>query len=1169
MAFNKGFAMKRSLFILSMLLLISSLWGQGRIYEGPDDPAGDIAAEREGYMTGNRVFLYFRNTTELSDWPKANVSRWPNNYQGVKMTDGVALLVGARVYITQDTIPVTEPLDIFQLSMQGLIDTVYFLQTSYREEMDRNLLGDVEWGFYPVFGYFNESSEYPAMSNKPSSWPTFGWPAAGNATKWPGEWNGRFGKGVIYADLETYFVVNDAQDLEYCGRGIPGAVDYPHYYPRPGVRIGDKKADVTIQRGNPWGGLGIRVETRGFQWNNPQARDAIFFEYSIANISEYDIRDVGFGYWVDNAIGGEGADDELGFFDVDLDMAYSWDKDGMGLAGAKTGTMGFAYLESPGLPYDGMDNDNDGIIDERRDNGPGILIEGQDAIRAYVMANYDLAKFEAFYGKLEERPAYQIGRWWTGDEDMDWQDGEDLNGDGFYDITEYAGDDLGLDGIGPGEINYPGPDEGEGNHRPDYVEGVGCEPNFAATDVSESDMVGLTSFRMFPVPSHSSDHFWFKGDKSMWELVGGYHLEEYSGNVSNLIEVFASGPFPLFKGHTERVSMSMLHSYDPLEGLNSESHTAPALFELKKIVQVIYEKDYRFAQPPKMPTLTATPGDGKVILVWDDIADTRTRDPFVGNVNDFEGYKVYRATDKKMSDAEVITDGYGTPMFLKPIFQCDLIDTISGFTDFGLVNGMGYYLGSETGITHHFVDNNVENGRSYYYAIVAYDYGAPHIGPGIAPSENNIVIELDEAEEVTGVGKNVAIVTPRQNAAGYMPTRVELLERDDNLGQGELSLEILAEKSLKLGHIYHLTFDIDTLAVVNSYDLGLLYTTSGFHIYDATDNAEVYSETPKKFSGDNIIYNDSLDYYTLKTGEPISSDIFDGMRFLMTLRNVTARYDFANSGWITGNSPMRLRTTSDSNKFPWDYQIVFSSSDSYTQRLTNLTGLRDENGSRIASSALLSGVSFPFYVLNKSFQDSSGNDRVMDMVVHDLDGDKEFDILKDRILVGDLSTANRWVGTAFIIDFNLATEATLPKVNDVYQVKWQRPFFKTDTISFTVVESDSVDISALKETMANIRVVPNPYIATNAMEPAVANQFLNQRRRLMFTNLPAECNIHIFTPSGILVDKIEVRNDADNGIIHWDLTSREGLEIAAGMYVYHVESTLTSEVKIGKFAVIK
>ena len=53
-----------------------------------------------------------------------------------------------------------------------------------------------------------------------------------------------------------------------------------------------------------------------------------------------------------------------------------------------------------------------------------------------------------------------------------------------------------------------------------------------------------------------------------------------------------------------------------------------------------------------MPTLTATAGDGKVILTWDDVADTKTREPFVGNINDFEGYKVYRSTDKYMSDPE-------------------------------------------------------------------------------------------------------------------------------------------------------------------------------------------------------------------------------------------------------------------------------------------------------------------------------------------------------------------------------------------------------------------------------------------------------------------------------------------------------------------------------------
>ena len=35
------------------------------------------------------------------------------------------------------------------------------------------------------------------------------------------------------------------------------------------------------------------------------------------------------------------------------------------------------------------------------------------------------------------------------------------------------------------------------------------------------------------------------------------------------------------------------------------------------------------------------------------------------------------------------------------------------------------------------------------------------------------------------------------------------------------------------------------------------------------------------------------------------------------------------------------------------------------------------------------------------------------------------------------------------------------------------------------------------------------------------------------------------------------------------MLTRENLEIAAGMYVYHIESSVTGDSKLGKFAVIK
>jgi hypothetical protein len=105
--------------------------------------------------------------------------------------------------------------------------------------------------------------------------------------------------------------------------------------------------------------------------------------------------------------------------------------------------------------------------------------------------------------------------------------------------------------------------------------------------------------------------------------------------------------------------------------------------------------------------------------------------------------------------------------------------------------------------------------------------------------------------------------------------------------------------------------------------------------------------------------------------------------------------------------------------------------------------------------------------------------------------------------------------------------------------------------------------------MDEIKVVPNPYVATNTMEEALRSSVMNQQRKIMFTHIPARCTIKIFTTSGQLVNTLEVNNPAENGIMHWDLLTKEGLEIAAGIYIFYVKSTQTGEEKFGKFAVVK
>ena len=1189
---------------LLLLVLAGLVFGQSKIYEGPEDPAADPDWVRAGYMNGNRVFMYFENTTQVSNYEYMAVStkfsRWPNDYTGVGYLDLMSMVVGGEVYITQDSIPVTDLAEVQRLAALGEIDTLFYAQGEGFSglEADENAVGTVKWGMYPVPFYCNPYTDYPAMSNDSLTWPITGWPSAGRDVKWQGEWNGRFGRGKKYADLETFFVANDAQDEEYIVK-INSDTDElrdgeeTRYYPRPGKFIGDIHENVTRQKGLPWGGLGLRVAVRGFQWNNPEARDIIFWEYGVSNVSDYDLPTCGFGYWIDNDIGGDtGNDAEAAWFNDLLDLSYVWETQWVGHGGRPTGLLGVAYLENPGQPTDGLDNDMDGIVDEKRDNDAGTLIGPTEG---YV----NLDDFLNFY-KLSES---DLAEHWSGDEDQDWRNGNDVNGNGLYATVddngiwtvepgENAGDDVGLDGVGPMDLNYFGPDQGEGNGKPDWLEGVGSEPNFAATDVSETDMIGLTSFQIFDWPQWQEWNLKLGYDRDMWEAMDQPKPErtqynEGAAGPGSLYEIFASTRFKFPKGRTERISMAMLFSFDTKSALSQDPPQAPKMFRIKETAQVIYERDYRFAQPPLMPTLKATAGDEKVVLTWDSFSDRFTREPFLDNKNDFEGYKVFKATDKTFQDAEIVTDGFGNRMAKAPVFQCDIIDNRFGYAEYGIVEGTSYYLGDDTGIRHYFVDDDVKNGVTYYYAVVAYDYGVEEYS--LAPTENNVVLELGEDEEVVRKGINVAIVTPGQQAAGFVDATVSVdLQRTSSTVTPEMILPRIADPGLtKDGHTYKVNFQSDTVGHVRSdryrsvYDAQL--STYGFAVYDETEGGKlVYQENPDWFPEDHlkkIITENKQGFITdslyLFRETPFFTDVFDGLQMRMAISSdTTVEVNMAASGWVTGYSPMNVITGAETKSFAYDYEIVFTGDPAaYTTLTERTTLITDTGGAAIPKKSLLMEESFDFYVINKSFTDSTGEYIPVDMIVHDINESGVFEWNEDVILVGHSVVYNNriyWAGTVFTLDWRgVEDEALYPAAGDIYRLSFKRPLSESDQMVFTVNPSNALDKSKLKTVMDSIRVVPNPYIATNLMETAVINKRLNQRRRIMFTHVPADCEIRIFTSSGLLVDEIFVNNAPSDGTVFWDLKSREDLEVAAGMYVYYVKSNETGDEKLGKFAVIK
>ena len=104
--------------------------------------------------------------------------------------------------------------------------------------------------------------------------------------------------------------------------------------------------------------------------------------------------------------------------------------------------------------------------------------------------------------------------------------------------------------------------------------------------------------------------------------------------------------------------------------------------------------------------------------------------------------------------------------------------------------------------------------------------------------------------------------------------------------------------------------------------------------------------------------------------------------------------------------------------------------------------------------------------------------------------------------------------------------------------------------------------------MGRISVVPNPYIAASAWERRTLFTTGRGDHKIMFTHLPATCTVRIYTVSGHLVKTLTKDTGAGDGSLSWDLVTDDGMDLAYGLYIYHVTTDGVGE-HIGKFAVIK
>jgi len=720
------------------------------------------------------------------------------------------------------------------------------------------------------------------------------------------------------------------------------------------------------------------------------------------------------------------------------------------------------------------------------------------------------------------------------DEMIDESRDNGIDDDGDWDPFS---DDVGLDGVaGTG-------DYGEGDGVPTGGRnGLPGEPNVDATDVSETDQIGITNAQYLPAGGLN-----INSDPTMWfDFMTPGRFYNPQVVIAGEYDLFVSSSyFPLKAGQTEPISIAVILGNGPIPDPNGEIRKQDVLKKRLR-AQETYNNDYQFANAPITPTLTAVPGNNRVTLYWDDLAE-QSFDQYINNIggtgNDFEGYRIYRTMDPSLEDITDVTNAYGVFKLKTPIAQFDLDDNYSGLDSVGF-DGAHFDLGSNTGLKHVWIDSTAKNGFSYYYAITSYDFG--YLTGGIGPSECPIFISLKGDGSVV-LGKNAVKVTPEVPAAGYVPPKLSEIELVDGTTTGTIAYEIVHPNKVKEDHVYYITFEDTLIVQVGKPDIK---TTRNFTLYDST--------------ADSILINRSTNVFDVDYEQPLT----DGFCLILDNEESVKRNN-ETSGW---NNPDSIP------KFVFEkfYLKVGSQIFKGVERPNDYVFSFGEVGIDTSNFASIGTYSFPAVPVNFKVYNKSEK-RFVDFIFmendtrYGLPGElSAYRAFKDRILLIEPNAQDSLVWTWwFYLEKGIDQDSIyrIPTSGDTALVYLQKPFLASDIFRF-VSTAEKIDRKLAKSDLDKIKVVPNPYVANASWEPA--NPYSSGRgpRSIHFTHLPSECTIRIFTINGELVDTIEHKAELNDGAAHWDMLTKDNLSISYGVYLYHIDAPGIGE-KMGKFAVIK
>ncbi|RKY52744.1 MAG: hypothetical protein DRP92_04985, partial [Candidatus Neomarinimicrobiota bacterium] len=392
----------------------------------------------------------------------------------------------------------------------------------------------------------------------------------------------------------------------------------------------------------------------------------------------------------------------------------------------------------------------------------------------------------------------------------------------------------------------------------------------------------------------------------------------------------------------------------------------------------------------------------------------------------------------------------------------------------------------------------------------------------ILPSECTKIIVKDIYGNIT-LDKNTVMVIPDAPVAGYCPPEIpEGIKHITGHGTGKVWVDILNPEEVRDGK-YLVVFDDTTHRDTTYYSL-----------YELEDD------------GDTVAILRNSDALNQEDTNPI----FNGMRLFV--KDDTVAFNDSTTGWIKGKSNLTIYAELHSywkgekiriDGFPTCYEIR--------------VGIKD-------TSWLFSK---PMFETNFQVWDIVNDHKVRFYLWEPEDNADSVLSAGDYVRLW-LKVGSLWKETWTIYFVAPENEETIqPDSGDVAFIGINLPFSSNDQFYFET-KAQYVDRGKAKQELDRIAVVPNPYVAAAPWEPPRFFASGRGPRKIDFIHLPQRATIRIYTLSGDLVKVIHHESSMNDGSESWNLQTKDGMDLAPGVYIYHVDAGEIGE-KVGKFAIIK